>query len=89
MMQTRRQLTDPPVGEPLDLVGDVLARLRLAGPIFLRAEFTAPWAYESPPSEDVYDWGADTRDCQGLEVTSGPERAAEAERVHPVQGRYG
>lgn len=43
-----KELTDPP-----DMLADVLAGLRLAGAIFLRAEFTAPWAYESPPSDQL------------------------------------
>lgn len=56
MTQTPKQLMDSPAvvqkAAPLDLVSDVLSSLRLASAIFLRAEYTAPWAYESPsPSE--------------------------------------
>jgi AraC-like DNA-binding protein len=55
MTRTPRQLTDPPdsvePSAPADLLADVLASIRLAGAIFLRAEYTAPWAYESPPPD--------------------------------------
>jgi AraC-like DNA-binding protein len=49
------ELTDSPERgpAPVDLVSDVLSMLRLAGAIFLRAEFTSPWAYESPPPDDL------------------------------------
>jgi AraC-like DNA-binding protein len=50
-------LTDPPdltrTAAPLDLLANVLSRVRLAGAIFLRAEYSAPWAYESPTSQDL------------------------------------
>jgi AraC-like DNA-binding protein len=52
-----KELTDRPEisrsGPPLDLLGDVLSRVRLVGAIFLRGEYTAPWAYESPPSVEL------------------------------------
>jgi hypothetical protein len=32
---------------------DVLRWLRIGGAIFLRAEFTAPWAYESPTGAEL------------------------------------
>lgn len=55
MTRTPNQLTDPPdsVAQTAmaDLLADVLATIRLAGAIFLRAEYTAPWAYESPPPD--------------------------------------
>jgi hypothetical protein len=38
---------------PADLIKDVLASVRLNGALFLRAEYTSPWAYESPPSADL------------------------------------
>jgi hypothetical protein len=48
-------LTDPPdlaeSARPADPLAEVLAAVRLAGAIFLRAECTAPWAYESPPPD--------------------------------------
>src|SRR5688500_12511181 len=48
------QLTDRPGslvnGAPVELIRDVLTAVRLNGAIFLRAEYTAPWAYTSPPS---------------------------------------
>ena len=57
MTATPKELIDTPEpappSEPPDPLLDVLARLRLAGAIFLRAEFTAPWAYESPPPEQL------------------------------------
>src|SRR5687768_6876305 len=57
MTGTPRELTDPPdlapSASPLDLLADVFSRIRLSGAIFLRAEYTAPWAYESPSSGDL------------------------------------
>ncbi|MBI3910849.1 MAG: cupin domain-containing protein, partial [Armatimonadetes bacterium] len=57
MTETPKVLTDPPdlAGRtsPLALLEEVLSMVRLAGAIFLRAEYTAPWAYESPPSCDL------------------------------------
>ena len=47
MTRTPNQLTDPPdsvqQSAPADVLADVLASIRLAGAIFLRAEYTAPW----------------------------------------------
>ncbi|HEU0027501.1 MAG TPA: AraC family transcriptional regulator [Ktedonobacterales bacterium] len=58
-MQTPDELTDPldfvRRTAPLDLVADVLAAVRLSGAIFLRAEYTAPWAYESAPCDDLVE----------------------------------
>jgi hypothetical protein len=52
MTQTPKELTETPDlvrgAIPLDLVSDVLSTVRLSGAIFLRAEYTEPWAYESP-----------------------------------------
>ena len=57
MAQTPKELTDSSdrtrQAAPSDLVTDALATVRLAGAIFLRAEYTAPWAYESPPPLDL------------------------------------
>src|SRR5579859_6385308 len=58
MTQTPKELTDTPAHShqkeaALALVSDVLSTVRLTGAIFLRAEYTAPWAYESPPSDDL------------------------------------
>ena len=57
MTETPKALTDPPeiarTAAPLDLLADVFSRVRLAGAIFLRAEYTAPWAYASPSSGDL------------------------------------
>ena len=57
MTGTPKELTDPPElarpAAPLDLLADVLSKIRLAGAIFLRAEYTAPWAYASPESGDL------------------------------------
>jgi AraC-like DNA-binding protein len=33
------------------VLGNVLRWLHISGALFLRAEFSAPWAYESPPAE--------------------------------------
>jgi AraC-like DNA-binding protein len=41
---------------PFDLVADVLATIRLSGALFLRAEYTAPWAYESASCADMIDF---------------------------------
>lgn len=58
MTRTPKELIDTPARfhqqeTALALVSDVLSTLRLTGAIFLRAEYTAPWAYESPPSDDL------------------------------------
>jgi AraC-like DNA-binding protein len=37
----------------LDVLHEVLSRIRLAGAIFLRAEYTAPWACESPTAGEL------------------------------------
>lgn len=43
----RSELTSP------KLLRDVLSMIRLTGAIFLRAEFTSPWAYESPAPPEL------------------------------------
>jgi AraC family transcriptional regulator, alkane utilization regulator len=35
------------------VLADVLRWLRISGSLFLRAEFSAPWGYESPPAEQL------------------------------------
>ena len=47
----RRAECDP--DPALDLMSDVLSRIRLAGALFLRAEYTAPWACESPAANEL------------------------------------
>jgi AraC-like DNA-binding protein len=37
----------------LDLLNEVLSRIHLDGAIFLRAEYTAPWACESPTASEL------------------------------------
>jgi AraC-like DNA-binding protein len=37
----------------VDLLDEVLSRIQLAGAIFLRAEYTAPWACESPTASEL------------------------------------
>lgn len=43
--------TNEPSGE--GVLADVLRWLRFSGALFLRAEFSAPWGYESPPAEQL------------------------------------
>lgn len=38
-----------------DLLSDVLSRIRLSGSLFLRGEYSAPWAFDSPESRDLVD----------------------------------
>src|SRR5467141_1860722 len=45
-----RDLTDPPDAPPEQRVRDGLRCLQLSGALFLRANFSAPWAYRSPES---------------------------------------
>jgi AraC-like DNA-binding protein len=35
------------------LLSDVLSRIRLSGAIFLRGEYSAPWAFDSPETDDL------------------------------------
>ncbi len=55
MTATPNQLIDSPenTSDKGTLLDNVLASVRLTGAIFLRGEYTAPWAYESPPSSDL------------------------------------
>lgn len=44
----------PPSGATAsDLLSDVLRRVRLSGAIFLRGEYAAPWAFDSPAPADL------------------------------------
>jgi AraC-like DNA-binding protein len=45
----------PLAGDPLpfDVIAQMLDVVRLDGAIFLRAKFRSPWAYTSPPAEDL------------------------------------
>jgi hypothetical protein len=36
-----------------DLLSDVLSRIRLSGAVFLRGEYAAPWAFDSPPAVEL------------------------------------
>jgi AraC-like DNA-binding protein len=36
-----------------DLLSDVLSHVRLCGAIFLRGEYSAPWAFDSPESDEL------------------------------------
>jgi AraC-like DNA-binding protein len=58
MTETPLQATETP--DPasagagsFELVSQVLDLVRLGGALFLRAEFRAPWAYESPPGREL------------------------------------
>jgi AraC-like DNA-binding protein len=61
LTQTPNILTEPPDvsrdaggrATPQDLVAETLATIRLSGAIFLRAEYSAPWAYESPAADEL------------------------------------
>jgi AraC-like DNA-binding protein len=49
--------TPDPAGDRnrTELLSDVLSRIRLSGAIFLRGEYSAPWAFDSPESRDLVD----------------------------------
>lgn len=58
MTQTPNKLTDAPDGHPAatdltDLMSELLATVHLSGALFFRSEYTAPWALESPPSDEL------------------------------------
>jgi AraC-like DNA-binding protein len=57
MIETPRALigTPDPASdqERTGLLSDVLSRVRLSGAIFLRGEYSAPWAFDSPESRDL------------------------------------
>lgn len=62
MTRTPRELIETPrlaqPGAALDLVRDVLAKVRLSGAFFVRAEFSAQWAVANPPAADMIQWFA-------------------------------
>jgi hypothetical protein len=37
----------------MDVLSDVLRVVRLSGAVFFTAEFTSPWAVQSPPSDSL------------------------------------
>jgi AraC family transcriptional regulator, alkane utilization regulator len=41
------------MGEIMDVLSDVLHVVRLSGAVFFTAEFTSPWAVQSPPSNSL------------------------------------
>lgn len=56
MTEQPESLTDRPALPAVEsdaVLGDVLRWLRIGGGLFLRAEFGAPWAYESPVAESL------------------------------------
>lgn len=55
MTQAPNELTEQPesAAQGLRLLADVLSMIRLTGAIFLRAEFTAPFAYRSPRASEL------------------------------------
>lgn len=42
-------------GQGADLLADVLSRIRLSGAMFLRGEYSAPWAFDSPESHELIE----------------------------------
>lgn len=59
MIETPDLLTETPgladERDRTDLLSDVLFRVRLSGAIFLRGEYSAPWAFDSPESRALID----------------------------------
>ncbi|HXN15247.1 MAG TPA: AraC family transcriptional regulator [Usitatibacter sp.] len=57
MIATPDELIEKPAlrgkAEPPDLLSEVLAHVRLSGAIFLRGEYAAPWAFDSPESHEL------------------------------------
>ncbi len=51
MTQTPHRMTEAP--DPFGVVADVLDLVRLGGAIFLHSDFREPWAYTSPPGQDL------------------------------------
>ena len=50
LIETPRTARD---SDRADLLADVLAHVRLSGALFLRGEYAAPWAFDSPESPDL------------------------------------
>jgi AraC-like DNA-binding protein len=59
MIDTPEELAGTPGltsgGSNFDLLADVLDRVRLSGALFLRGEYTSPWAFSSPGHCDLLD----------------------------------
>jgi AraC-like DNA-binding protein len=55
MTRTPPRLTETPYLDPFAVVPQVLDLVRLSGAIFFRSDFRAPWAYTSPPTEQLED----------------------------------
>jgi hypothetical protein len=60
MTETPPSLTETPdlgsgegTRDPFEVVPQVLDLVRLSGAIFFRSDFSAPWAYTSPPTLDL------------------------------------
>lgn len=57
MIDTPDYVTEKPAmamnGFRVDVLSDVLSHVRLSGAIFLRGEYTAPWAFDSPQSHEL------------------------------------
>lgn len=57
MIATPERLIEAPEAPALlaeaDLLSDVLSHVRLCGAIFLRGEYSAPWAFDSPESDEL------------------------------------
>jgi len=57
MIETPRVLIEQPDPAPerqqSGLLSDVLSRIRLSGAMFLRGEYAAPWAFDSPERDDL------------------------------------
>lgn len=59
MIETPDLLIESPVlaveRDRTALLSDVLSRVRLSGAMFLRGEYSAPWAFDSPDSRDLVE----------------------------------
>ena len=57
MIKTPEPLTETPpsplIADKADLLSDVLSHVRLAGAMFLRGEYSAPWSLDSPDAADL------------------------------------
>ena len=57
MIKTPEPLTETPrspvTADKADLLSDVLSHVRLAGAMFLRGEYSAPWSLDSPDAADL------------------------------------
>lgn len=60
MTETPRGMTETPdltagsrTSDPFDVVPQVLDLVRLTGAIFFRSEWRSPWAYTSPPTDEL------------------------------------